>query len=252
MKYLIKSDHPNGRPFYAWQMIAPTGLMFFIAPEVAATVILVLTTNVISNFGYQHQIAYHYSMVLLPGLAMGTVYAVSRLKSFRLQTVAVAIVGLSALWSAYLWAPFPWSLHHTVPHWSPSYSAVAKINEVKDELPPNAVVSVYYSFAPHVAHRKRIYMWPTPFRAVYWKTFKQEGQRLPEADDVQYLMLPPNLSDNPNVFKSIKDQFTVRRAVIERGPATSQPRSSGHARGRRGRGDTGTRPVTSCPCGLRG
>ena len=35
VKYLIKSDSPNGRPFYAWQMIAPTGLMFLIAPEVA-------------------------------------------------------------------------------------------------------------------------------------------------------------------------------------------------------------------------
>jgi hypothetical protein len=71
------------------------------------------------------------------------------------------------------------------------------------------VISTYYSFAPHLTHRERIYMWPTPFHAVYWNTFKQEGQCLPIANDVQYLMLPPDLGDNANVFKSIKDQFTV-------------------------------------------
>ena len=207
VKYVIKGENPNGRPFYVWQMIAPTGLVFFAAPEVAVTVVVVLALNVISNFGYQHEIAYHYSMVLLPGLAMGTVYAVSRLRRFSLRVAAVVIVGLSALWSAYIWGPYPFSVHNQVPHWSPTYSAVADINQVRKHLPASAVVSSYYSFAPHIDHRKRIYLWPTPFAAVDWNTFKQEGQRLPFADDVQYLLLPPNLQDHKDVFDRISSQF---------------------------------------------
>jgi uncharacterized membrane protein len=208
-KYLIKGDSPNGRPFYVWQMIAPTGLMFLIAPEIAATVILVLIGNVVSTFGYQHQIAYHYSMVILPGLAMGTAYAISRLKKSKWRAVAVTIVGVSSLWSAFLWGPFPFSVDNQVPHWSPKDPAVTAIEQVRKKVPPNAVIATYYSFAPHLTHRERIYMWPTPFHASNWNTFKQEGECLPIANDVQYLMLPPNLGDNANVLNAIQSQFQV-------------------------------------------
>ncbi len=209
VKYIIHSDYPNGRPFYIWQMIAPTGLMFFIAPEIALTSVLVLFTNILSNFGYQHQIAYHYSMVILPALTLGTVYAIAKLKRNRFRAIAVAIVGVSALWSGYLWGPFPYAAHHDIAHWSPSNPAVAAIHQVQDQLPPNAVVAAYYSFVPHIDHRKQIYVWPTPFHAAYWDTFKQEGQRLPQADNVQYLMLPPDLTDHPEVLTQIKDAFEV-------------------------------------------
>jgi uncharacterized membrane protein len=209
VKYIIAPDSPNGRPFYAWQLVAPTGLMFLFAPEVALTGIVVIATNVLSSFGYQHQIAYHYTMVILPALAMGTVYGISKLKTDQFRKVAVAIVAMSTLWSAYVWGPFPFAVHNQVPHWSPSYPPVAAINEVKDKLPPGAAVSAYYSFVPHIDHRTQIYMWPTPFRAVLWGTYKQEGQRLPQADKVQYLMLPPDLQDHPEVLASIKDQFEV-------------------------------------------
>jgi uncharacterized membrane protein len=209
VKYVIKGDSPNGRPFYVWQMIAPTGLMFLIAPELALTTILVLGMNVISTFGYQHQIAYHYSMVILPGLAMGTAWAISKLKTTKWRAVAVSIVAVSTLWSAFLWGPFPFSVHNNIAHWSPSYPPVAAINQVAKQLPPNAPVSAYYSFTTHIDHRKEIYMWPTPFHAVDWNTFKQEGDCLPLADHVQYLMLPPDLSDHDDVFKSIKSQFDI-------------------------------------------
>jgi uncharacterized membrane protein len=209
VKYLIKGDSPNGRPFYVWQLIAPTGLMFLVAPEVALTGALVVGTNVLSNFGYQHQIAYHYTMVILPALSMGTVFAVSKLKKETWRRVAVGIVAVSSVWTAYIWGPFPFALHHDIPHWSPSYPPVAAINDVRAKLPPNASVAAYYSFVPHIDHRKEVYVWPTPFHAALWGTYKQEGQRLPQADTVQYVMLPTNLTDHPEVLREIQDQFEV-------------------------------------------
>ena len=52
-------------------------------------------------------------------------------------------------------------------------------------------------------------MWPTPFHASNWNTFKQEGECLPIANDVQYLMLPPDLGDHADVFNTIQSQFQV-------------------------------------------
>jgi hypothetical protein len=53
-------------------------------------------------------------------------------------------------------------------------------------------------------------MFPNPWKAAYWGTFKQEGQRLPQADGVQYLLLPKQLDPEPKaVFDSIRDGFDV-------------------------------------------
>jgi uncharacterized membrane protein len=205
--YLTGADRPNGRPFYAWQMIAPTALMFLVAPELALTAFLVIAWNMLSTFGYQHQIAYHYSMVPIVALLMGTVYAISKIKRSRLRTMAVVAVAASSLWCAVLWGAFPFSVHN--PAWTPSEPAVQAIDRVKAKLPSGAVVSAYYGYAPHVDHRTRVYMWPTPFHAVYWNTFKQEGQRLAFADDVQYLFLPADLQDHPEVLKAIRGDFVV-------------------------------------------
>jgi len=218
VRYLVAGDRPNGRPFYVWQMIAPTGLTFLLAPEIAATAVLALAANVFSTVGFQHQIAFHYSMELLPALAMGSVYAVSRIPVGRRRTVAVVLVGVSALTSAYLWGPLPFARHGPPAHWSPTSPAVADVNRVVAELPPDAVVSAYDGFVTHVDRRRQVYLWPTPFSASHWKLGKQEGHRIPEADTVEYLLLPARLDDHVAVFDSIKSGFTeVARAQTDSG-----------------------------------
>ena len=204
VRYLVAGDRPNGRPFYAWQMIAPTGLAFLVAPEVAATAVLALAANVFSTVGFQHQIAFHYSMELLPALGMGSVYGVSRIAAGPRRTAAVVIVAASALTSAYLWGPLPFARHGPPAHWSPRSTAVAEINRVIAQLPAGAVVSAYDGYVTHVDHRRRVYLWPTPFAASHWKLGREEGHRIPEADDVGYLLLPARLDDHPQVFDAIR------------------------------------------------
>ena len=87
----------GGRPWYLWQLAFSAGLIFFIAPEVAAIAVLELGANVISAFGYQHQILYHYSMPLVAILVCGTVYAISRLRNPVAQRLATSVVVLCAL-----------------------------------------------------------------------------------------------------------------------------------------------------------
>lgn len=197
----------GGRPFYVWQMVSAVGLGFALFPELAAIGILTLGENVISDFPYMHQIQYHYSMSLVPVLVAGTVFAIARLASRQRQLIATVAVTTCAFVACVLWGLAPFSLQ-TYPHLSSSSPEVHDINSVLRKLPPNAVVSAYYPYVSHIDHRTRIYMWPTPFRAQYWALYTEEGQRLPFANQIQYLALPTDLTGtDQTVFASIAGEF---------------------------------------------
>ncbi|HET9730371.1 MAG TPA: hypothetical protein VFR41_13150, partial [Acidimicrobiia bacterium] len=130
-------------------------------------------------------------------------------RSERSRAIAVGIVAGSALVSAFLWGPLPGARHpvHAADRtFAPTI--VAGIDPVRRAIPPHAVISAYYSFTTHVAHRERIYLWPTPFFAQHWRSADDNGRRLPAADDVEYLLLPPQLDDHPEVLASLSSQFT--------------------------------------------
>ena len=200
----LRSD---GRPFYLWQMLFSAGLVLLAAPEIAAIGLLVLAVNVLSSFSYEHQILFHYSMPLVPVLTMGTVFAIGRLRTTKSRYVTTAAVVLCSLWSCFLWGLAPFSIHD-YPHLSPSNPEVANINRVLKSLPGDAVVTAYYPYVSHIDHRKRIYMWPNPFRAQYWDRFQEEGTRLPFADEVRWLVLPTNLTgSDASLFASVVPSF---------------------------------------------
>jgi uncharacterized membrane protein len=199
----------GGRPFYLWQMGFSFGWAFLLAPEFAAIGILTLAENTLSAFPYMQQIAYHYSLPLVPVLAIGTAFAIGRLASRRRREVATAFVTVAAFVSCVLWGLAPFS-RYEYPHLNPSSPEVAAINGVLGRVPPDAVVSASYPYVAHLDHRVRIYQWPTPFRATYWGLYNQEGQRLPFAGQVQYLVIPTLLYGvDQTVFTSISADFAL-------------------------------------------
>jgi uncharacterized membrane protein len=200
-----------GRPFYLWQLGCASGWLWLVSPEVAAIGVLTLAENTVSNFGYMHQIQYHYTLALVPVLAMGTVWAVARLSSGTRRAAATAVVTVAAVVSGALWGLSPFSVD-SYSHLDPAGPAVAEINAVRAAIPPDAVVSAYDAYVPHVDHRLRCYQWPTPFRALYWGLYAEEGQRLIFADQVQYLFLPTDLApSDASVLDGIRSDFEVVR-----------------------------------------
>ena len=73
---LVRHLRSDGRPWYLVQMTAPFAWLFVRLPDVAMISALVLFTNILSTFWYQYQIDYHYSLVAVPALAIGTLYAI--------------------------------------------------------------------------------------------------------------------------------------------------------------------------------
>ena len=214
----------GGRLFYLWQMAAAFGFVFLMSPELAAVSVLAVGENTLSTFPYMHQILYHYSMPTVAVLAMGTAFAVGALRTAARRYVATAVVVAAAFTSCVWWGLAPFS-RQSYPHANPSSAQVTEINSVLRLVPANAVVSAYYPYVAHLDHRIRIYQWPTPFRAQYWGLYRQEGQRLSFADQVQYVVLPVDLSPaDQSVLASIAKQY---RAIGQQGGVVVYRRTSG-------------------------
>ncbi len=189
----------DDRPWYLVQMTAPFAWLFLRRPWVAVISALVLFTNVLSTFWYQYQIEYHYSLVAVPALSIGTVCAIATLReqlTVRSVTVplrqgAIGVVACAALVTSFMWAPVPWG-RTPLFYGYPDNPWANSAREIIELVPDDAVVAAHYRITPHMAHRTEIYQFPVPFRAVlYGANGIVDGPRLPErAERVEYIVLP--------------------------------------------------------------
>jgi uncharacterized membrane protein len=204
MAAYLRADH---RPWYVWQMLGPYLPAFLFAPDIALISSLVLFTNVISTFFYQHSVRYHYSLILVPSLMMASVVGISKLQG-RKRHVIVAITTIVAITSGYLWTILPGS-RNLYAHSKAANPIANEVRSLAKRIPPNAVVSATHSFAPQIDHRERIYMFPTPFAASTWGLYDREGKRLPFADEIEYVFISPDLEDHQTDWDKVKGGFTL-------------------------------------------
>ena len=196
----------QARLWYVWQLLAPLAFVALLAPGVLLIAAGPLVLNLVSGFAYQFDVRYHYSTLILPVLVIATIFGVASLPR-RMHSLAVGLVLAMSLWSAYLWSPTP--IGRTKPFIAnPDAPHVASFHRAARMLPTDAIVSAHYGYVPQISHREGIYVFPNPWRASYWGTFQREGQRLPQADDVEYVMVPSQLDAEPRtVLDSIRGEF---------------------------------------------
>ena len=201
--YLAEGD----RLFYLWQTLAPVGFVFIMAPEIVLTASLVLFTNIVSTFWYQYHIQYHYSLVVVPAVIIGTVYTIGRAPKHA-RSLLVSLVLASSLVTAYLWTPLPGGRAQITP-WYVDHPSVAAAEELFVLIPDTAVISVYHPLTAQLGRRKYIYAFPNPFvRSLYGPDVFAVGDRLPQADDVEYVMLPTTLlGESAAVWEAERTRF---------------------------------------------
>jgi uncharacterized membrane protein len=205
-------DHvwSDNRPWYVWQMLTPFAWMWARRPSVAAIGSLVLAGNVISTYWYQYNIGYHYSLIIVPPLALGTAYGIAAFHG-RTRIYAVGIVGVVALYTAYLWGPMPFA-RAELTHWPPDYPTAVQLRQIIEHIPPDAVVSAQYAASAHIDHRVEIYQFPNPFRIVlYGPDTSLEGTRNEaRAERVQYVLLPAARDAQMTAdWQAIQSAFTL-------------------------------------------
>jgi uncharacterized membrane protein len=176
---------------YLFQLLTPV-LFLPLLNWRTVIVVPILFFNLISNFWYQTQLQYHYTSLIIPVLCVMALLSLERFGSLRWRRILAGAILAATLLSAYLWGPLPFSpqagadadTHH--PQVLAAEEAVALI-------PPDAVVAAGDKFASHLTHREQVYVFPTPFSATYWGDDSQKGQRLPMADDVEYVIDIPSI-----------------------------------------------------------
>jgi len=218
---LVDHLRSDDRPWYLVQMTAPFAWLFARLPDVALISAVVLFTNVLSTYWYQYQIDYHYSLIAVPALALGTVHAIGAMRDRGIElrgrpvgvpvrSIAVGLLGVSSLCGAYLWAPMPWG-RTTLFYGNPDNVYASSARELFEMIPDDAVVSANYRLTPHLAYREEIYQFPVPFRVVlYGAGSSLEGRRLDDrAERVDFVMLP--VADDPRLvgdWLAIEEAFT--------------------------------------------
>jgi uncharacterized membrane protein len=218
---LVDHLRSDGRPWYLVQMTAPLAWLFARLPDVALISGLVLFTNVLSTFWYQYQIDYHYSLIAVPALAIGTVYAIGAVRdhvvdvggravTVRTKALVMGVLAAASLTTAYLWAPMPWG--RTAMFYGQRDNVYAtSARELLELVPDDAVVSANYRLTPHLAYREEIYQFPVPFRVLlYGPDTSMEGQRLDERSErVEFVMLPVQPEESlVGDWLAIEDAFT--------------------------------------------
>ena len=201
------------RPWYLWQMLIPTGFMFIFEPSVILIAAPVLVWNILSTFGYQHLIAYHYVDADRSdprdrhGLGHRT--SEDREPPAHRGRARRVLVGLDDVPVGPVLA---WGRNEEPGHWLPSNPVVAADRTRSARSSPTTrSCSAYHSIVPHIGHRERIYMWPVPWSAAYWGQLDQEGQTpAVRRRQSKYLVLPTQLlPDDQKIFDTIKDEFEV-------------------------------------------
>jgi len=199
----------DGRPTYLFQMLAPVGFVFVTAPDVVAIGGVVLFTNILSTFWYQYNIEYHYSLVVVPVIVIGTAYALSRARE-RSRRLLVALVLGSSLVAAFVWSPLP-GARTAVQVWRTDHPAVPAFHELVALIPADAKISVYHQLAGQMARRQYVYSFPNPFvRSLYGPDVFATGDRLPQASTIEFVMLPRELLGEPGkIWEAERDDFVV-------------------------------------------
>lgn len=202
---LVRHLRSDDRPWYLVQMTAPFMWLFARLPSVALISGVVLFTNVLSTFWYQYQIEFHYSLVAVPALSLGTVYAIGAMRESKIiqrsdgagtvtipvRTTAVSVVAVAAVVTSHLWAPVPWGRSELF-YGNPGNDWASAAHEIVALVPEDAVVAAHYRITPHIAHRSEIYQFPVPFRSVlYGPDGIVDGPRIvSRAERVEYIVLP--------------------------------------------------------------
>jgi uncharacterized membrane protein len=155
---------------YLGGLLASVGWLAVLAPEYLLLGLPVLIANTFSNFPGQYSGEQHYSAPLAPAFVIAAIYGFQRLKWLSSGRFRVIPPGRYAATPLIIWLlVFSLGYHH-LRGWTPlardfdwpqrtaHHRLLARF---ADQIPSTASLSTTPPLHPHLAHRERIYVFPT-------------------------------------------------------------------------------------------
>ncbi|MFH8119871.1 MAG: DUF2079 domain-containing protein, partial [Candidatus Aenigmatarchaeota archaeon] len=192
---------------YIFELLFPIGFFPILYPKTSFLVLPAIMLNLMTTWPYAHSIRYHYTYAIIPFMFISLVYFFSFLKIFLrkkkfLFKIFLTILLIFSLIGNILIGPAVTSIKSCA-----IIEIMKKFSEFNEQekarymaisiIPKNATVSATYLFVPHLSHRKIIYMFPNPFKEVYWGLELGNFTPPPPLKDVDYILL----DDTPNEFE---------------------------------------------------
>jgi uncharacterized membrane protein len=165
--HALQTGLANDGIAYLLLVLVPLLGLPLLAPRWLLPVAPPLLLNLAAVQPEHHQVRFHYLAAAAPLLAAGAVagLAVVRARRRRLLAPLLVLLVLVAGFMSWRYGPAPWSRD---PVTIPAGPADPARREALGLVEPGAAVSAQYNLVPHLAHRRRAYEFPNPFRAVNW------------------------------------------------------------------------------------
>ena len=217
---VVRLFFSESKPGYLLQLFAPVAALPLLGWRLGLLAVAPLAGNLLSTFPYQHRIEYHYTTLIIPVLVVAAIYGASKVWSMRARMLLTGAAAIAVLISAYVWGPAPFS-RHPGPLGDPAGQFAIDAREVVGRIPRDAEVSAIPQMVPHLTQRSRIFEYPNPWIASNWGDFSSNGERLPYADTVEYIVL--YAEPDPEFIESLGNDFSVALSnsslmVLERVP----------------------------------
>ncbi len=208
---LETATQPDRMDYYR-MMFAPVAFLPIFALHVMLIGAPMLAINVLSAIGYHRQIRYQYSAIVIAALMLATVEALAKLATSQgMRRFLVGLVVVTSFGATVAWGPSPVSTKFRDGLWELSDNPR---NEVKrqaiDVVPDDAATSAAYYLVPHLAHRKRIYEFPVPWKATNWGV---RGENLHDPAGLQWIVVDRSVLDEENsvlLDRLLAGEFEVR------------------------------------------
>jgi len=187
----------NDATGYAGELLVPVAGAALAAPEVVALGLPQAMVNLLSTQAFTHDRRYHYVVLPLVAVALGTVEGVTRLgrwaqrhrRGVLVRPVAGVVVATAAL-STWAWGLAPGSRAYDDGYWPAAGDpAVPVLDWAVDQIPSGAGVSAAQRAVPHLSRRDVVYSFPNPWRPGPSTPYGIDGTERGDPGAVEWLLV---------------------------------------------------------------
>ena len=187
---------------YVRDLLAPFAFVSLLSPLTLLIALPQVLANLLTVVDWTQNLRVHYAAMPLAAVSLAMVEGVARLKRAGVQRFALGTVAAMSLATAVAWGTLPFGVEYDRGIWPIYGNDRRSLLEAAVGMPePTASVTATYNLAPHLTHRRVIYTWPNPWRALHWGTGTEQP---PDPSVIDWLVIDKTvLGESAGEFETV-------------------------------------------------
>ncbi|GMQ86385.1 MAG: hypothetical protein BMS9Abin07_1962 [Acidimicrobiia bacterium] len=185
---------------YLAVLVLPIPLALF-EPRALLIAVPATVANLVSTHSYQYQVQYHYTIYLLVAVVIAAVIGAARVPRWKEGRRVEFVVGVSIIAALGFGAASPLASEWANP--SPDQDAA---REAIALIPPDATVSAWNTYVPHLTHRRIVYQFPNPWQR---HNYSAPSLPLPDPATVDWVLVREGVNEDVVADLIASNEFEV-------------------------------------------